>query len=126
MGIRANISMGTQSQGFTIYICMYLYRQSCGVIMVISGRRGLASESAESRVTSLESCDTCPFRPTVATINLTIVKGRLIHATLLSIRYPLSRKRMDSRDFQPDPQQASLSQLQLVSFILSDAIRYNR
>lgn len=69
----------------------------------IVGRRGLASESAESRVTSLESCDTCPFRPTVATINLTIVKGRLIHATLLSIRYPLNRKRMDSCDLRPDP-----------------------
>jgi len=45
--------------------------------------------SCRSRVTSPESYDACPFHPTVATINLTIVKGRLIHATLLSIRYSL-------------------------------------
>lgn len=49
--------------------------------------------------------DACPFRPTVATINLTIVKGRLIHATLLSIRYSLSRKRMDFCDFHLDHSQ---------------------
>ena len=42
----------------------------------------------KSRVTSPESYNVWPPPvPTVATINLTIVKGRLIHATLLPDRY---------------------------------------
>lgn len=41
----------------------------------------------KSRVTSPKSSNVWPPCPTVATINLTIVKGRLIHATLLSDRY---------------------------------------
>lgn len=49
------------------------------------GSQGVDHE--KSRVTSPKSSNVWPPCPTVATINLTIVKGRLIHATLLSDRY---------------------------------------
>lgn len=95
---RMSISIKFTSEHFIIY----LYRRLCGGIVVISR---VDFEAAGSRVTSPESCDACPFRSTVATINLTIVKGRLIHATLLSIRYPPCRKRMDFYDFHLDHSQ---------------------
>jgi len=93
--VQMNFSIKFTFKHFTIY----LYHRLCGDIVVISR---VDFETAGSRVTSPESYDACPFRPTVATINLTIVKGRLIHATLLSIRYSLSRKRIDFYDFHLD------------------------
>lgn len=98
--------MKSQWSNVQTFYTTYLYRQSCSVLSW--SYRGWTPVESGSRVTSPESYRRLPFPPNrVATINLTIVKGQLIHATLLSIRYLRSRKRMNLHDFHRDPQHAS-------------------